>query len=64
MPRLNHQVQVQEVVSYETEMVLRLVLDQLNVLREQVHLPPIQESHVRHAVKQYLHTHPRGRSRG
>lgn len=59
MPRLDHQVTVQQALSYETEMVLRLVLDQLNRLLPRVQLPPITEQQVRQAVKQYLRDHPR-----
>jgi hypothetical protein len=59
VPRLDHQVQVQTVLSYETEMVLRLVLDQLNVLRQRAGLAALTEEQVRQAVKAYLQTHPR-----
>jgi hypothetical protein len=61
MPRLDHQVQVQQVLNYETEMVLQLLLDQINVLRQQLQLPQLQEAQVRTAVKQYVKAHPRGR---
>jgi hypothetical protein len=59
MPRLDHQVTVQQTVNYETEMVLRLVLEQINVLRQRASLPALTEEQVRQAVRGYLKDHPR-----
>ena len=59
MPRLDQQVQVQQVVSYETEMILRLLLEEINTLRQRAQLPPRTDEQVRQAVKQYLRDHPR-----
>jgi hypothetical protein len=59
MPRYDHQVTVQQALHYETEMVLRLVLDQLNRILPRVSLPTITEEQVREAVKAYLREHPR-----
>lgn len=59
MPRLDKQITVQQAVGYETEMVLRLVLDQINVLRVRAGLAALTEEQIRQAVRQYLRDHPR-----
>lgn len=59
MPRLDHQIQVPQTISYEAEMVLRLVLDQLNVLRVRAGLAALTEEQVRQAVRTYVRDHPR-----
>jgi hypothetical protein len=63
MPRLDHQVRVEQALPYETEMVLRLLVDQLNRIMPRIQLPPINEEQVRQAVKKYLRDHPRPRGK-
>jgi hypothetical protein len=59
MPRLDHRVTLDTTVSYETQMVLTLLVQQLNVLRQALTLPRLDAQDVRRAIREYLRTHPR-----
>lgn len=58
MPRLTHEANETQ-WPYELQMMLTLVLQHLNVLREAVELPPVTLQDLRHAMAEYQRTHPR-----
>lgn len=59
MPRVAHEVTVDTVLSYETRMVLALLLPQINALRSALSLPVVTPAQVRAALRQYIREHPR-----
>ena len=59
MPRLDHRVTPENTVSYETRMLLTIVLQQLNVLRQALDLPLLDAQDARRAVRNYIQEHPR-----
>ena len=64
MPRIDHQVVTEHVLSYEVNMVLTLLLQELNVVRAQAGLPARTPEQIRQAVQQYLQSHPRSGNGG
>jgi hypothetical protein len=59
MPKLDHRMTTETAVSYETQLVLTVLVGQLNVLRAQLSLPPLTGQDVRQLVRQYLKVHPK-----
>jgi hypothetical protein len=65
MPRLDYRASPETTTSYETQMLLAILLHQLNALRAALDLPLLGAEDVRHAVRRYLREHPRvGRGEG
>ena len=63
MPRLDHRAQVEE-LPYEVRLVLTLLLDELNLLRQRAGLQPRTPAQVRDAVRDYRKAHPRPTRQG
>jgi hypothetical protein len=59
MPRHDHRVTLETVLSYQERMLLVLLIQQLNVLRRMVDLPPVTAQDLRQDVRAYLQAHPR-----
>jgi hypothetical protein len=59
MPRLDVRVAPATVLPYELRMVLAIIQDQINALRQQAGLSPWTNTQVRQALRTYLHDHPR-----
>jgi hypothetical protein len=59
MPRLDHRVTVADLLSYQEQMVLTIVVEHLNVLRVQVGLPALTAQDLRQAVRAWVQAHPR-----
>jgi hypothetical protein len=58
MPRLDHRPGL-DTFAYETQMVMRLLMDEINILREALDLAPRTPQQVRQAVRDYIADHPR-----
>jgi hypothetical protein len=59
MPRLDHRVTPETTVSYETQMILTLLLQEINRLRQRASLPALDAQDVRRAMREYIRMHPR-----
>lgn len=57
MPRLAHRVEVER-LAYDTRMVLTLLMQEINVLRQQAGLAPRTPQQIRQAVRDYQRTNP------
>jgi hypothetical protein len=63
VPRLDHRTALEQ-FPYEVQLVMTLLLQEVNVLREQVGLPPRTPQQVRQALLSYVRTHPRASRQG
>jgi hypothetical protein len=59
MPRLDYRASPETTTSYETQMVLGILMHQLNVLRAALDVPLLGAEDMRYAVRRYLREHPR-----
>lgn len=63
MPRLDNRVALEK-FPYEVQMVMTLLLQEVNVLRQEVGLPPRTAQQIRQALRQYVSDHPRPTRQG
>jgi hypothetical protein len=63
MPRLDHQATLER-FSYEVQMVMTLLLQEINALRQAASLPPRTPQQVRQALRDYQRAHPRAPGQG
>jgi hypothetical protein len=59
MPKLDHRVSVQTFFSYQEHMIVTMLVEQLNILRQEVGLAPLTMQDLRREVRDYLRAHPR-----
>lgn len=59
MPQVHHQASVATLLSYEERMIVAIVVEQLNILRVAVGLPPLTAQELRQEVRAYVRAHPR-----
>lgn len=59
MPRLDHRVTPETTVSYEAQMILAVLLQEINRLRQRASLPLVDTQDVRRAMHEYIRAHPR-----
>jgi hypothetical protein len=64
MPRIDHRVTPETTLSYEAQMILTLLIQEMNRLRQRASLPPLDAQDVRRAIREYIRTHPRADFRG
>lgn len=64
MPRLDHQIALDALFSYQEQMMFTLLLDQLNVIRQHVGLPLLTPHDMRQEARAYLRDHPRTKEGG
>jgi hypothetical protein len=57
MPRLNHEATIER-FSYEVQMAMTLLLQEIDALRQAVSVPPRTPQQRRQALRQYLRDHP------
>lgn len=58
MPRLDHRIALEK-FPYEVQMVMTLIFQELNVLRQEAGLSPRTPQQIRQALRQYVVEHPR-----
>ena len=63
MPRLDHPATLER-FPYEVRMVMTLLLQEINVLRQAASLPPRTPQQVRQALRDYLRQNPRPSGQG
>lgn len=63
MPRLEHRVALEK-FPYDVQMLMTLLIQEINVLRQEAALPPRTSQQVRQALRQYLVDHPRPTGQG
>lgn len=59
MPRQDVRMTTETALTYETQLVLTVLVQQLNVLRAHLDLAPLTGQDVRNLVRQHLRVHPR-----
>jgi hypothetical protein len=65
MPRLDHRVTAETAVGYETRLLVTVLLQQLNILRQAVDLPLLEWQDMQQAMHRYIQAHPYpGRGQG
>ena len=57
MPRMDHTARVEQ-LPYDVQLVLTLLVQEINALRQAAGLPPRTPAQVRQAVRDYLRQHP------
>jgi hypothetical protein len=60
MPTHNHQATMETVFSYEERMIVAVLVEQLNILRVHLSLPPLTAQALRQEARDYVRAHPRG----
>lgn len=58
MPRVNHRAEVSQVLSRQQDLLFTVLLAELNALREHLDLPQRTRQDVRHAMREWLRSHP------
>lgn len=58
MPRLDNRAALDK-FSYETVMLMTLLLNEINTLRQQASLPPRTPAQIRQAIRDYIRANPR-----
>lgn len=58
MPRLDLRVTVENTLSYESQLVLAVVIEALNSLREPLGLGPLTPQDLHEAARDYVRAHP------
>ena len=59
MPRLDHQVTLEGLFSWQERMIVSILVEQLNILRAQAGLPLLTQQDLRQEARAYIRDHPR-----
>lgn len=59
MPRLDHRVAVEDVLSYEERLLLAILTKEVNVVRAAAGLPARTTQYMRQEIRDYARAHPR-----
>lgn len=63
MPRVEHRAEL-SMLSYETRLVLSVLYEEINALRQQAGLPVRTPQAIRQALREYLKAHPKAVQEG
>jgi len=58
MPRIDHRIEIADVLTPRERLLLDFCVTQLNILRQQLSLPILTQQAVRQAVRDWLRAHP------